>query len=545
MKHFFPRIFKALEDTPLSLLTASTTFLGLIITRLIIEGALGSFEPHSFSYLFFEFSHTFFFFLCSFLLFLPIVQLAGKENLKKSTNVLLFGFLLILTPPIIDKIIFQDQAFWSFYEFDGLIGLVQRYFTLFGDTPSIGITYGVRVEVVLVTLALGFYAFIKQKKLLTALGISLLSYTVLFVLGTFPSWLTLILLAFQKSLLAISAPDVAAIFLSPEAILGRELPDLRAVLNIKMSLFYACFTILLSGALLFHFAKEHFIALLKNARIPQLVYHGGLLTLGMALALTFTDTSLSFSSPFTFLAYILLIAAVECAWLASVVVNDIFDVAIDEKTNSFRPLIQKTIPKDQFMTYGALFFFASLLFAGLVSFQALLLLLAYQAIAWLYSAPPLRLKRFLGIATLLAGCAGILVLCAGFLAVAPETGILTLPSTLLFFLLVGYTLSLPIKDFKDVTGDAADNVYTLPVVVGIQNAKWILGSLFFILYALSPFILHETALFFPALLFGSLSFWTLQKANEKEASFFAFRKLPIPLLMLIGVYGICIFFFLR
>ncbi|MDP2838324.1 MAG: UbiA family prenyltransferase [Candidatus Moranbacteria bacterium] len=543
MKRFVFRCIESIENAPLGLGSLVVTFLALILARLMIENALALFEERSFFFLFFEFSHTFLFFLCSFLILIPIVRYAGAENIKKAINILLFGFLIILTPPIIDRWIMGTGNYWSFYEFDGLFGLLQRFFTLFGDTPDIGITYGVRVEVVLVTLALGIYAYLKSRLLKQALLVALLTYTTLFILGTFPSWVTLAVLTFQKGLLAINSNDVAALFLSPEQILGRDLIDFRSVLNFKMSLVYALLVSGLASLLLFRQYPRYFSALWHNARFPQLIYHAGLLLLGMILAWYFSNSHIRFEF-FHIVAILTLLIAVESAWLASVVANDLHDTAIDAITNTGRPLIKQTIPPHLYRLFGILFFVTSLFFAALVSFSALLILLCYQALAWLYSASPLRLKKYPLVATCIAACAGILILIAGFVAVAPTHNIEALPLSLLSYLFVAYLLALPIKDFKDIAGDKHDHIYTIPVLLGATLAKQVIGSLTFLLFAISPLVLHIRPLFLPALFFGGLSFFALQKGTPIESSFFAFRKLPRIILSITLFYGLTIALFL-
>lgn len=543
MKAFFLKCIESIENTPLTLRSFSVAFFALIIARLTVENTLGLFREGSFFFFFFEFTHTFLFFLCSFIIMLPIVWWAGAVDLKKAANILLFGFLIILTPPIIDTWIFHGSHFWSFYEFDGLRGLFGRFFTLFGDTPDIGITYGVRVEVVLVTLALGMYTFLKSRRLGKSLLAALLTYTTLFVLGTFPSWVTLFVLAFQKGLFAITSSDVAALFLSPEQILGRDLSDFRSVLNFKMSLIYALLASTLGSLLLFRQAPTYFFALWNNARLPQLIYHAGLLILGMLLAIYFSNGHFQFEF-FHLLGIAVLLIAVESAWLASVIVNDIHDTKIDALTNPNRPLIEHTIPTELYPVFGALFFAISIVFSGIVSFSALLMLLAYQAIAWLYSAPPLRLKKYPLLATFLAAFAGILVLVAGSVSLSETHDISSLPLPLLAYLFIAYLLALPIKDFKDIRGDQGDQVYTIPVLLGAQLGKQVIGTLTFLLFVFSPFVLHIRSLFFPALFFGGLTFLALQKGTDDEASFFAFRKLPRIILTLTILYGIVTVLFL-
>lgn len=543
MKKFLLRLITSIENAPLTLGLFLTTFGTLIIARLTVENALGLFQERSFFFMYFEFTHTFFFFLCSFLLLLPVVSYAGHVDLKKSANMLLFGFLIILTPPVIDTLIFQGGSFWSFYEFDGLVGLFWRFLTLFGDTPDIGITYGVRIEVVLVTLALGLYAYLKSKQFSRALFVMLFCYTALFILGTFPSWITLVVLIFQKSLLAINSNDVAALFLSPERVLGRDLTDFRSVLNYKMSLVYAVIVSMLSLLFLFRKYPRYFWALLKNARFPQLVYHAGLLLLGIVLAFYFSNGHVQFEF-FHIMSIGVLLIAVECAWLASVIVNDLHDTAIDSITNPSRPLIEETIPRETYRIFGIILFIVSLLFAGIVNFSALFILLSYQALAWMYSASPLRLKKYPLIATFTAAMCGILILVAGFVATAPTHSVVALPSPILWYLFVAYFLALPIKDFKDIAGDKKDHVYTIPVLLGADTAKQVIGSLTFLLFALSPLVLNMRSLFLPAVFFGSLVFFAIQKGTNDETSFFAFRKLPLIVLTITFFYGVTLMFFL-
>ena len=267
-----------------------------------------------------------------------------------------------------------------------------------------------------------------------------------------------------------------------------------------MSIVYAALAVFLAGILLFREYPRYFLALRRNSRLPQLAYHGGLLFLGMTIAFLFAEAPFA-PDFFHIVGTFVLLCGVGCAWFASVVVNDCYDIRIDAYTNKTRPLIENTVPSELYKTFGILFFIASLILTGIISFGAMLLVLGYQAIAWLYSAPPLRLKRFPIIATILAAFAGILILVAGFLVVAPEDGLPMLPLPILFFLFAAYALALPIKDFKDIRGDALDHTYTLPVLLGATKARLFIGSLLFLLYAASPLVLNARKLFVPADLF--------------------------------------------
>jgi 4-hydroxybenzoate polyprenyltransferase len=537
IKHSLRKILENIENTPQTLLGFLGAFTMLIVLRLSIEGALGLFAPSTFQVFFVEFSHTFLFFLFAFILFLPLLSWLTKESILRTVNTLLFGFFIILTPPIIDTLLFGHNGFWSFYEFDGFLGLILRYFTFFGDTPSIGITTGVRLEVLLVTLGSIVLIYTKTRSILRSLLGGILMYSLFFILGTFPSWITLMVQSFSPGFLEVNEISVARLFLTPDNILSQGSLDIRSVLGIKMSLWYALLILLSIAILFWQQRKDHFLALYHNARFPQVFYHGGLVSVGALLATHFEDLSLP-SNHFSYLAFFLLILSAVFAWLTSVVANDFYDTHIDTQTNPTRPLITKVIDPSSYRDYGVIFCLTSLFFAALVSSQSLLLVLSYQVCAWIYSAPPFRLKRFPLIATLFAASASMLLLVAGYLSVSETHSLALLPTHLLLYLLVFLTLMLPLKDFKDIPGDAADGVYTIPVILGDVWGKRVLGSLLFIIFVLSPVILNALSLLPLALIIGSIGFWTIQNGTADQKSFFCYHRFSRLLFSLVFIYGL-------
>jgi 4-hydroxybenzoate polyprenyltransferase len=533
VKKALERLFAA----PFSLGSACAGFLMLVIVRMTIENALFFYPPRSASFVFFEFTHLLLLSILTFLLLVPVVRLALRLDFRQAAHLMVLGFAVMPVPPILDRLIMGDTPYWSFYKFDGLKGLGWRFLTFFGDRPDIGITYGPRIISALVILFLTTLSLVLTRKLWRALVAGLGSYAVLFLVGTFPSWLTLAVRSFSKSPYDISQIDVATLFLSP--ITSFDLPAASPALslNIKMSLCLAPIVLAAAAFTLLKARPKVFRALLLNARFPQIAYHLGLLAIGMLLAFNYARPVV-LVDVFSILAPFVLGAAVVFAWLASVVANDIYDTSIDRLTNARRPLVSRNIEPAEFRTWGILFFFFSLLLAGLVSFQALFLLLGYQAAAWIYSVPPFRLKRIPFLATLVASLAGIIVLMAGYVTVSPEHDLRSLPLQILFFLFIAYTFVIPIKDFKDISGDKADGVYTVPVVFGEYWGKIIVGSGIFVSYAVSVLILHEPRLFWWAVLFGSLSFWILLSSRDSETDWFRYRYLPGWILGCTALYGL-------
>lgn len=513
MLKFLNKIVEKVENLRTSFLFWAISFLSLIAMRLLVENWLSSFKNRSGIFFFFEFTHTLLFFLITYLLFLLFFTGFLKVTLARASNMLLLGFLLILTPPIIDQVLSGGQIYWSFYDFGGLHDLGIFFLNFFDNTPNMGITYGVRLEVFLAILLLSVYAFIKSKKISRAIFAGFFSYAVFFVLGTFPSWITIAVRGFSKGFLVIGEIDVVQLFLTPAKIFSREIPDIVSSLNIKMSLVYALLATALVFIGLFFYSRKKLFAFLKNARLPQMVYHGGFLLAGAGLGMLLNGKVVELNF-INICAFLVLLIAVLSAWLASVVVNDFHDTAIDRETNPERPLIQGAFSPKEYQAIGAVLFIVSILFSAIVSFKAVFFIIAYQALAWIYSAWPLRLKRFAFISTFISAMATLMIFFSGYTLVSPAQNLENLPPSFIVLLLFGLTMALPIKDFKDIPGDKKEYVYTIPVLFGADWAKIIIGGGIFIAYLLSIPVLHEFRLFWWALLWGGASFWIINRMKD-------------------------------
>lgn len=537
------RLFERVERQSVTFGTWVVGLSCLIVLRILIESWISSFETVSAIDLFYRLSHFLLFLIMTVLLLVPVVRWAGKSDIPQAATLTLFGFLIVLTPPFVDAWITGGKLLWSFYKFDGLTGwssghgLPYRYLTLFGNRPDIGITYGVRFEVVVVTVFMTLLAFVRHKRLWQAFLAGLTTYSMLFVLGTLPSWLTIVTDGWRQGFLAISDVHVAERFLSPEAVFSQEPRDFSFTLNVKMSLMSALLLLVVIGAEIRAFFPKIFRALFRNSRIPQTFYHGGLLLTGIALSVVFTGKTVPVTL-FGGAALLVLLGAVFCAWMASVVVNDLFDTKIDAKTNPHRPLPSGDIDRETYKTIGWLFFGASLILGGVANFKAIPYLFAYQVLAWVYSAPPFRLKRIPVLGTFIAATAGLVVLSLGFSLVSPDGSLHGLPARIIWFLLFTLTLVLSAKDFKDIEGDRADNVRTLPVILGESQAKMVIGGGTWIAYLASMYVFNEPRLFLPSLLFGSLSFWLVFSAPCDSKGWLHFRTLPGWLFIGAFLYGL-------
>jgi 4-hydroxybenzoate polyprenyltransferase len=322
--------------------------------------------------------------------------------------------------------------------------------------------------------------------------------------------------------------DIAGLFLAPAAFFSITEPDFVNALNVKMNLIYAFLLVPVvilffwvypvksadedSGAAKPQFNRARFWSVVRNVRWVQIMIHAGLILTGAGLGAFYFPQNMTINI-FSFFAIANLILAAVFAWLASVFLNDQIDLEIDQMTNKQRPLAMGQVLGEDYRQLFWICFVFSLILAITVGIKFFLIVLIYQIIGWVYSAWPLRLKRFPLVAGFLSALALTLLFSSGFILLADGQNIARLPHQVFWLLIVAFLVSLPIKDLKDIEGDKKDEVWTIPVLLGETWARFAIGLGIFISYALSVVWLNAKVLFLPAMVLGALSFWILQ--NKK------------------------------
>lgn len=164
----------------------------------------------------------------------------------------------------------------------------------------------------------------------------------------------------------------------------------------------------------------------------------------------------------------LLAGPMVCA--ASQAVNDWYDRHVDALNEPDRPIPSGRIP-GQWGLYLAIIWSSLSLLLGLVlGFWAFVATVVAVALAWAYSAPPLRLK--------LNGWWGNAAVGFSYEGIAWLTGAAVmlgaLPNGLIFFLAITYSIGahgiMTLNDFKSIEGDQEMGVRSLPVQLGPNRA---------------------------------------------------------------------------
>lgn len=537
MKKLKDYFLDTILDHPFSLTTITMTFFTLVLVRLSVEFWIQRFEPLSMHFFYFEFLHTSSFFFILFIICIFLAKKIALIPLKKASIIFIFGFTLIIFPPVCDWLVsiifFDGMTFKSYYLFDSIDGLMKSYVTFFGDRPRDGITYGTRFIIFCALLLLTILTYINTKKVSRTIFMIFIAYTWFFLLSAFPSLITFI---FSDTHFAASRAIVAGFIASPTKILGNQISDPISSINIKMSLIYLTANIFLALLIFYRIQKKVTTALIKNIRPIQTTYHIGLLFIGIGVAIVFGEAVI-LPSFFTIVALILLTCAIIFAWYATVIFNDCVDQNIDCISNPHRPLIQKVITEESYKKIGIFCTFFSIMLVAAINVHAAILLIGYHALSFLYNTPPLRLKRFPIIATLIASIASFFIVALGYITVTPHHSLDGFPPHIAFLLILAYTISLPIKDLKDIEGDKKNQIYTIPVLFGEKIGRLLIAIGIFTSFILSVFTLNNFSLFFPALLSSSLCFWILTGHNKKQFIFLPLSTISL-VFLIVFIYSI-------
>jgi 4-hydroxybenzoate polyprenyltransferase len=505
------------------------SFLFLITTRLFVEGLLLGLPIRTLESFVVLFSHTFLFFVLTYIIFLIFLFFLIKEKLEKIANFLLWGFLIIIFPPIVDKFIFGDEIYKSFYLFDSVQGLMVRFFTFFGENPDWGITYGARVNIAVSLIFLTGYIYLKtQNKTKTLLGI-LGSYLIFFLLSSFPSIVVYFLEIFKIK--EVSYSTVAGYFMTPFTVFGLKGEILESFMARKLALIYLPLFFLTVSFFWCYLDFKKCLSLIKNIRFPQMIFNGGILFIGLGLGWFYYPENFQLNF-FGLLVVVNLILVVFSSWFFSVFVNDYFDLKVDEISNKNRPLIQGSISIKENWDYAWFFFFISLLGALVVGPIFFLIIMVYHLLTWVYSSYPFRLKRFIGVSNILIAFSSLIFLILGFLVFSDFQTLEKFPWTIYWFLFVAYFLITPLKDLKDLEGDRKNAITTLPTLFGKKNTRLLVSVFLLSLYLSSVYILRKTELFLPAVFFGGVSFYLINSSKISE------KNLNYGVLGLVFLYGV-------
>lgn len=414
-----------------------------------------------------------------------VLSIFSREPIAKTLRTAFFFFFIVNCTPILDLIVSGGKGLNIHYPYP-------KHFFDFFPIPK-DITIGMKVTLTTALLLCPLYTFIKTKRVILGIFTFIGVYLWLGFTGAIP--------------LLLRQPT--------------PLPTMRI-----MMLFFILELLIIS----FQYNKNYFLALLKDIRFLRILHYELILIWGIS----FSPMGLK-AICWDWISFICITLSGILSWLGIIILNNIADTVIDKVSNVNRPHITTTIP---YPTYHKIAFYISttaLICALMVNFATFFMILLILSIATLYSLPPFRLKRVPILSKILLAAANLIVIIIGYIFAQGE--LLSFPRHVIWYCLIFIGLCLNFIDLKDIAGDNAANIKTLPVLLGFKRAKLLIGSFFFICYTISGLVFLDLRLLFAGLAMGALQFYFFSRNEYKEK--------PILITHLVSLISLILFLSLK
>lgn len=504
------------QKTPMGLESWLISFTAIVMVRIFLE-QYSSFMPNRFVLIDLPtIVHYYVFYLAATVSFMAIFLFFGKISLKETSAIFIFSLFIVWTPPIVDILTAGVGKNLITYLFVPGKELVFRFFTFFHGHFSLGITLGIQIEIALIL----FFSFLYLKTAANAkkagLAVFAMYFFLFFFLGV-PSLIALFstepnIIEFFKN--SIFSSHILNVNTSPQ-FYGSNMALIDLGFNKIMTGIFIIITFMATAILFFQSHKEKFIAVIKNSRIERILHYLLLIVFGLVLS------QVKIINWVDILILILTFISFASAWIFSVCQNDIYDQSIDSISNPKRPLISKKLSVQEINFASKIFLVFAFLTAYAAGNYTLFFVLVFILIYYIYSIPPLRLKRLSIFNSFLVSIACLSAILSGFFLLNPEKNITSFPLSLILGIIILFTITTNIRDIKDIEGDRASNIKTLPTLLGEKKAKILLAILIDIFTLAIPWYFNIPILIFPAVITAILLWYFITSNNYKEWRFFA------------------------
>ena len=329
--------------------------------------------------------------------------------------------------------------------------LLVMFFTFGGKYNGFGATIGMQIHIFLILILILIYTLVKTNK------------------------------NFKKSFLVPFLIYIVIFFYGSLAYLLKSFFNFVYNDNAFSMIFFIILFILL--VISFYITKKEFFKIIiKDFRTSRILFYFLILVLGVAIGYKNYDL-LRYNIPeFLFLKIIISFLSILFAAFFSIISNNFADYNIDKVSNSERPLFKENLSKKDYLIFGLISLFLSLISASLLGYFGFLSIFLLIGSYFIYSMPPIRLKRIPIFSKITISLNSLFLSFLGFSFFLRNTDIIHLTSFpteyIIFFLL--FSLAANFIDIKDYEGDKKEGIKTLPVLLGLENSKKLI-ALFFIL----------------------------------------------------------------
>lgn len=198
-----------------------------------------------------------------------------------------------------------------------------------------------------------------------------------------------------------------------------------------------------------------------NLRATRLMHYCAMVLLGVLMGCkSLTRAEVLLDAPLNLLAVVTLVEMIGFAFISAVWLNDYYDQSIDALSNRHRPLASGALSPHCAKHIALFTGIYALALGALLGSHIFLYLVLILCCSFLYSSPPLRLRRCFPFSSLTIGFINFLVVQTGFALVCGNT-LHFMQFKYALALIAGFSLLSTFKDVKDRYGDSKNAVCTL------------------------------------------------------------------------------------
>ena len=513
------KILEYIEGTPVNFAGWLAGFAGILFIRFFLENMLNGNPSGLLAADASTIIHYSLFFAVVTLSFILVLKLTTGKDITAVSKITLFGLLITWLPPIIDAIRTAGSGAPLLYITAGANQLVSDFFSYFGNAGTAGISLGIRLEVILGMIFAFFYVRYAGRSYARAALAAVLTYAIAFVWLALPSIIAAFYLLPQsvgfevlEFLRRSFDHSVYQNFFHP-ALSFTPQRALELHFNLAMSQIFYVAVFILAAAWFYVRSPRKLLAIFRNSRLVRIGHYFLMLAVGLALAVP----SPLMNRNWTYILSILtLFLAYYCAWLFAVCANDLEDKDADAISNPARPLVANELSESEVKNIGLFFLIASLVGGFLTGLYSFFFLAVFTAAYYIYSVKPLQLKRVPILASFLIAIAGAAAILSGFFLTNAERTITSFPLNWLTLILIGITLGANFRDIKDIDGDRATGIKTLPVIFGGRHGKKVVGVLTAVAFLLPPLFLKLPILWFASVPAAVAVYVAINQRNYRE-----------------------------
>lgn len=444
-------------------------------------------------------------FACVFMCAMLILIHIGRIEPSLARTIVTIASFGILVPPTID---FLTGGFAA-QTYDFIIGsaadVTFHFFTLIMFLESAGI--GIKLEICAAIIGMFVSVFWRTKSVLRGVLASFLLYSSIFFFAALPIvGVTLHHIATPASEAPLTEKSISEFYLLEEPALSGLWPrpviiDKRSGggslgtsaydhFSLSMSaLLVPIFTVLLAWLYAVSNPKK-WKAVVRNFRYTRLLLY--LLLAGFGVFLGLSERALLVVSLGDVLAIFMLGCALVFTSLFLIWENDEEDTRIDRITNASRPLASGEFSAREWSQMKWTFLALALVSAMISGWYVFTLIALTLFTYHLYSCPPLRLKRIPVLSSAIVAGNALVAVVAGYFLVAGNESLAAFSSSLALSIFIVVFLAENVKNMKDVAGDKADGVWTLPVLLGERYGPHAVALLASLSVLIVPLLLHAS-----------------------------------------------------